>query len=259
MGVRAQVVENGSVHRLTLDAGKGNVIDRRVVDEIAEAWSSAVADARTAAVLIEGSGGHFSFGASVEEHRPEEVAAMLGRLHGLIFRLLNSPVPLLFAIRGQCLGGGLELALTGTRIFTHPSAKLGQPEVNLGVFAPAASAILPFRVGQAHADEILLSGRSLSAAEALAIGLVDDVCEADEDPAERALAWVRGALLTKSRSSLRFAVRAARRSFASEVSARITALERLYLEELMATEDAREGIQAFLEKRPPRWQRSWLA
>ena len=114
-------------------------------------------------VIVDAEGPQFSFGASVEEHLPANCAAMLAALHALLLRLLASPVPVLFAVRGQCLGGGLELALAGTLIFAAPDARFGQPEIRLGVFAPFASAVLPERIPRAAAEEMLLSGRSLTA------------------------------------------------------------------------------------------------
>ena len=100
------------------------------------------------AALIDGEGPHFSFGASVEEHLPAQCAVMLRGLHGLLVAMLEWPRPILVAVRGQCLGGGLELALAGSLIFASRDAQLGQPEIKLGVFAPAASCLLPFRVNR---------------------------------------------------------------------------------------------------------------
>jgi hypothetical protein len=88
-------------------------------------------------------GPHFSFGASVEEHLAERCAAMLAALHALVLTLAGYPVPVLVAVRGQCLGGGLEVALAGGPIFAAPDARFGQPEIKLGVFAPAASCCCP--------------------------------------------------------------------------------------------------------------------
>ena len=99
------------------------------------------------AVLLDAEGPHFSFGASVDEHMPEQCAQMLKTLHALVRQMLDSPVPILVAIRGQCLGGGLEVAAAGNLLFVAPDARLGQPEIRLGVFAPAASCLLPPRVG----------------------------------------------------------------------------------------------------------------
>jgi cyclohexa-1,5-dienecarbonyl-CoA hydratase len=204
-------------------------------------------------VLIEGDGPHFSFGASVAEHRPGRIGEMLPAFHGLFAQMLRAAVPLLAAVRGQCLGGALELAAFCQRVFAAPDARLGQPEIQLGVFAPVASLILPERIGRGGAEDLCLSGRTLDADEALRIGLVDEIAA---DPAAAALAYARRHLLPRSASSLRMAVRASRHGFASRLQRDLQELEHLYLDELMATHDAVEGIAAFVEKRPPVWSDS---
>jgi cyclohexa-1,5-dienecarbonyl-CoA hydratase len=176
---------------------------------------------------------------------------MLRGFHALLERMLALPVPVLVAVKGQCLGGGLELASAGGRIFASPDAKLGQPEIVLGVFAPAASCLLPERIGPAAAEDLLLSGRSVDAAEALRLGLVSAVAD---DPEAAALAWFDAHLATKSAASLAFAVRAARMGLVERVHAKLAALEALYLSGLMSTRDASEGLTAFLEKRQARWE-----
>src|SRR5512134_2060612 len=99
------------------------------------ALSAALATHRGSAgvrgVLLDSEGPHFSFGASVEEHLPDRCAAMLSSLHALILAMLEFPAPILVAVRGQCLGGGLEVALAGGMIFAAPDAQLGQPEMKL--------------------------------------------------------------------------------------------------------------------------------
>jgi cyclohexa-1,5-dienecarbonyl-CoA hydratase len=215
-------------------------------DEILEAagW------APVGTLLITGEGRHFSFGASVEEHRPSHVGEMLQQFHALFRDLLDSGLVALAAVRGQCLGGGLELAAFCQRLFAAPDARLGQQEIKLGLFAPVASVLLPFRVGQAVADDLLLTGRSVTAEEGLALGLVDQV---DEDPVEAALAWHRTHLGRLSSASLRHASRAARYRLRRAMLDDLAAIERHYLSDLMATRDAPEGIASFLEKREPQW------
>ena len=132
-------------------------------------------------VLLDAEGPHFSFGASVEEHLADRCAAMLASLHALVLAMLEFPAPILVAVRGQCLGGGLEVALAGSPIFAAPDAQLGQPEMKLGVFAPAASCLLPYRgSARAAAEDLLFSGRSVTATEAKALGLVEALAD---DPA----------------------------------------------------------------------------
>src|SRR3970282_983894 len=99
-------------------------------------------------------------------------------LHALLGGMLDWPRPILMGVRGQCLGGGLEFALAGNLLFAAPDAQCGQPEMKLGVFAPAASVLLPLRIGQARAEDLLYSGRSIDAPPALAWGLVNEVADA---------------------------------------------------------------------------------
>jgi cyclohexa-1,5-dienecarbonyl-CoA hydratase len=239
--------------RIRLARPKANVINEEMIEALAEAFADAHARAAPAirAVLLSAEGPHFSFGASVEEHLPETCAAMLSSLHALVLRMLECPVPVLVAVRGQCLGGGLEVALSGHLLFAAPGASLGQPEIVLGVFAPAASCLLPERVGMAAAEDLLLSGRSIDGNEALRIGLVHAVAD---DPEAAALAYFDEHLAKRSASSLSFAVRAARAGLVERVRAKLAAVEELYLTGLMRTRDATEGLTAFLEKRPAQWE-----
>jgi len=176
---------------------------------------------------------------------------MLAGLHRLVLRMVESPVPLLVAVRGQCLGGGLELALAGHLMFVTPEANLSQPEMKLGVFAPAASCLLPELVGPQRAFDLLVSGRSITGVQAAAIGIAH---EAVVDPERAALAYFEEYLKPKSASSLRFAIKAARLDYVARVREKLRAVERLYLDELMATADAVAGLEAFIAKRAPQWQ-----
>jgi cyclohexa-1,5-dienecarbonyl-CoA hydratase len=158
---------------------------------------------------------------------------------------------LLTAIRGQCLGGGLEVALAGHLIFVAPDAMLGQPEMKLGVFAPAASCLLPELIGPVHSLDLLVSGRSITGSEAAAIGIAREVAD---DPERAALTYFEEHLKPKSASSLRYAVKAARVDYIARVKDKIRNVERLYLDELMVTHDAVVGLEAFIAKRAPQWQ-----
>lgn len=245
---------DGRLLRVRLARPKANVLDAEMVAALDEAFAAATRPAQEPAlrgVLLDAEGSHFSFGASVEEHLPPKAAAMLRGFHALLLRMLELPLPLLVAVKGQCLGGGLEVASAGSLIFAGRDAKLGQPEIVLGVFAPAASCLLPERIGPAAAEDLLLSGRSVDASEALRLGLVSVVAD---DPEAAALAWFDEHLAKKSASSLAFAVTAARAALVERVRTRLAALEDLYLSGLMATRDAVEGLTAFLEKRPARWE-----
>ncbi len=242
---------DGKLLRLRLARPKANIIDAAMIAALDAACAEHLDNADLLAVLLDHEGPHFSFGASVEEHLPGQCAAMLKGLHGLIRKMVVAPVPILVAVRGQCLGGGLEVAAAGSRIYAAPGAHLGQPEIKLAVFAPAASCLLPERIGQARAEDLLTSGRSVAAEEAVAMGLVDAVAE---DPEAAALAYFDAHLASLSASSLRLAVQAARFGYGKRVGRKLDTVERLYLETLMQTGDAVEGLTAFVEKRAPEWR-----
>ena len=242
---------DGALLRLRLARPKANIIDAAMIAALAAAFAAHRENRGLLAALIDHEGPHFSFGASVEEHLPARCEQMLKELHCLLNEMLAWPRPVLMAVRGQCLGGGLEFAAAGSMIFAAPDAQLGQPEMKLGVFAPAASVLLPLRIGQVRAEDLLYSGRSIDAPTALDWGLANAV---GEDPVALALDYFAKNLSAKSAASLSLAVRAAREPFAELARARLDDVEALYLEKLMATRDANEGLQAFMAKRQPVWE-----
>ena len=241
----------GRLLRLRLSRPKANLIDAEMIAALDAALVEHLKNPSLAGVLLDAEGPHFSFGASVEEHLPAQCAAMLQGIHRLVMRLVESPVPVLVAVRGQCLGGGLEVVLAAHLVFAAPDAVLGQPEMKLGVFAPAASCLLPELVGPARAIDLLLSGRNISGTEAATMGMVGAIAA---DPERAALNYFDQHLKPKSSSSLRYAIKAARLDYAARVRAKIAAVERTYLDELMNTHDAVEGLEAFVAKRAAQWQ-----
>ena len=249
--LKVWIERDGALLRLRLARPKANIVDAAMIAALQGAFDAHRGKSGILAALLDAEGTHFSFGASVEEHLAERCAGMLASLHALLLGMLEWPVPILVAVKGQCLGGGLELAMGGSLIFAASDAKLGQPEIQLGVFAPAASCLLPPRIGQAAAEDLLISGRSVGADEALRLGLVNSV-SADAEAA--ALAYFDQHLAARSASSLACAVAAARGGYLPEVRRRIAEVERLYLDRLMQSRDANEGLAAFLAKRPPKWE-----
>jgi len=241
----------GGLLRLRLARPKANLVDAAMIAALHAALIEARGRPGLRGVLLDAEGPHFSFGASVDEHLPDRCAAMLAALHALILAMLEFPAPILVAVRGQCLGGGLEVALAGGLIFAAPDAQIGQPEMKLGVFAPAASCLLPRRVNQPAAEDLLFSGRSISGEEARGIGLVQTVAS---DPEAAALAYFEQHLANKSAAALACALAAARGDYIADVRRRLALFEELYLERLMRTHDANEGLAAFLAKRPPEWE-----
>ncbi len=249
--LRSWLEADGRLLRLRLDRPKANIVDAAMITALQAALEAHLPRRELLAVLLDAEGPHFSFGASVQEHLPASCGAMLASLHRLIMTIAGSPVPVLAAVRGQCLGGGLEVALACHLIFVAGDATLGQPEMQLGVFAPAASCLLPGLIGPQRAFDLLVSGRSISGAQAAAWGLATD---GGADPQAAALAYFEAHLAGKSGAALRQAVRAARGADVERLRQRLAEVERQYLEELMATRDAVEGLEAFLARRAPRWE-----
>jgi cyclohexa-1,5-dienecarbonyl-CoA hydratase len=242
---------DGALLRLRLARPKPNIVDAEMIAALHGALVAYRSQPQLRGVLLDAEGPHFSFGASVEEHLPAQCAAMLSSLHTLIVAMVEFPVPMLVAVRGQCLGGGMEVALAGGPIFAAPDAQFGQPEMKLGVFAPAASVLLHYRVNQPAAEDLLVSGRSIGAEAARAIGLVHTVAD---DPEIAALAYFHAHLADKSAAALACAMAAARGAMIRDVRQRLAEVEELYLDRLMKTRDANEGLLAFMAKRKPQWE-----
>ena len=250
--LRTSLEHDGTVLRLLLDAPKANVLDSAMMAAIGAALAAQSDNHRLKLVLFEGQGDHFSFGASVAEHVRDQVAGMLRRFHTLAVQLCEFPAVTAALVRGECLGGGFELALCCDWIVAERGARFALPEISLGVFPPAGAALLPRRVPGGRAADWILTGRRVEANEAHAAGLVRALAEKGEG--EAALqALVQTDILPRSAAALRCAVRAARHVLLRDLPADLLALEQRYLRELMATRDANEGITAFLEKRAPRF------
>ncbi len=248
--IRLELSHDGRVANVTLAAPKANILDCAMIAELDAAFTQC-AGVHLNAIVIGAEGPHFSFGASVQEHMPEHISGTLSALHGLLRNIANIPVPVIAAVTGQCLGGGFELALACDLILAEEGAQFACPEIKLGVFAPAASALLPVRIGQAAAAKLLITGQPLTAAEAANSGLVARVFASNlRDVVPK---WLETNILACSPSSLGFACRAARLGVRRALDEDLPWLEKLYLRELMSTPDAVEGIRAFLERRPPHW------
>ena len=249
--LKVWIERDGALLRLRLARPKANLVDAAMIAALGDALAEARGRTGLRGVLLDAQGPHFSFGASVEEHLPGRCEAMLASLHALLLTMLEFPVPILVVVRGQCLGGGLELAIAGGPIFAAPEAQLGQPEMKLGVFAPAASCLLPYRVNRPAAEDLLFSGRSVNGEEGRAMGLVQAL---SPDPEAAALSYFDAHLAPRSAAALACALAAARAPLVADVRRRFAEVEHLYLGTLMKTHDANEGLAAFLAKRPPQWE-----
>ena len=218
-----------------------------------DGWESVRHEPDLAAVLLAAKGRAFSAGVDVRDHLPDRGAEMLHEFHRACRLLLEIEVPLVAAVHGAALGGGCELTLVCDLVVASPAATFGFPEIKLGVFPPLAAAALPRMIPPALAGDLLLTGRVLGAEEALRAGLVSRV--AADDGFDTAVEKLLAELQALSASSLRLAKRALRFSRVRPTPEEIEASERFYVQRLMNTPDAIEGLRAFLEKRPPVWGR----
>lgn len=232
---------------------KGNVITDEMVGQLRQALEDLSQSTSLRLLMIEGEGRDFSFGANIPEHAPGAIDTSLPLFHSLILDLLAMPVPTAAVVRGRCLGGGFEIALACDFIFASEDATFALPEIKLGVFAPVATVLLPRRVGLAPATSALLTGDSRTAAEWKSLGLIALTAPA-AGLNQEIDAWFNRTLSQHSAEALRFAVRALRGGITEAAARELPEIEQLYLKEVMRSRDAREGIDAFLEKRLPRWR-----
>jgi cyclohexa-1,5-dienecarbonyl-CoA hydratase len=245
---------DGQMVEIALGPAPANIVTGQLMAELSAELARYGTDetAGVKAIVISGEGKNFSYGASVEEHRTELIKDILPRFHRLIGAILECPVTTIAKVRGLCLGGGFEVAIACSMVFADEEATLGVPEIQLGVFPPVAALLLPFITNQSAASEIVLSGEQFSAADMNWFGVVGRVSEGDLD--EAVDEFVEKNLIEKSALSLRFANRVTKRGIIEHYRSNIAAVERLYIDDLMATADANEGIASFLEKRKPEWR-----
>ena len=251
---RIQVSVDPPTGQITLSHPPQNVIDIPMMEELASALSELESRAEISTMVFSGSAKAFSAGVEVAAHQPETVREMLTKFHSVVRALVNSKRVTMAVVRGNCLGGGAELAMVCDIVLTARDARWGFPEIKLACFPPVAVAALAALVGQKRAAELVLTGRQISGAEAAAIGLANVACDDSELPA---LLKDKLEQLSKlSPAALAVTKKAAYAWDAMHFEKGLARAEQIYLDELMKTEDAQEGIRAWLEKREPKWNRS---
>lgn len=249
-GHRVEVQDR--IATLVLDRPPLNVLDIASCRALTETVHGLAGLDSVGVLVIAGDGKAFCAGVDVGEHRPETVADMIRVFHALCRALREFPRPTIARIHGPALGGGCEVALCCDLTIAAESARLGLPEIQLGVFPPMAAVLLPRLAGRRAAAQAILWGEAMPAAEALRLGLVNEAVPDDRLDARVGERARRAASL--SGAALRMARKALRRGAYGTVDEALRAVEEIYLKELMTTEDAQEGLQAFLEKRSPVWR-----
>lgn len=240
------------VARITLHHDPVNVIDLPMMDELTAALDEIEERADIAVVVLAASGKAFSVGVDVAAHTPDKIQEMLSKFHGVILKLVGTKKVTIAAVHGHCLGGGAELAMVCDLVYTSENATWGFPEIKLGCYPPVAATALAALVGQKHAADLVLTGRTITGTEAANIGLANRAL-----PDEQVAAAVQESadnLLQLSPASLAVTKKAIYAWNSMHFDKGLARAEQIYLEELMKTEDAQEGINAFVEKRKPVWK-----
>ncbi|GAB4303818.1 MAG: enoyl-CoA hydratase [Myxococcota bacterium] len=253
--IKVEELFSGGGVQITLASPPANIITAAVMKEISAALAEEEKNKGRKLVIFSGEGKHFSFGASVEEHKPELVNDMLPVFHKMVGDVIACGIPTLARVTGLCLGGGFELALACNFIFADETTKMGVPEIQLAVFPPVACILLPLKCGDGATPHITLTGGQFTAKELREKGVVNLVAETGKLD-ETIAAFYEKEFKPKSASSLRIAKKASVLRFLAEYNKYIGELESLYLKELMSSNDAKEGIAAFIEKRQPNWKNS---
>jgi cyclohexa-1,5-dienecarbonyl-CoA hydratase len=248
---RLTVEVRGSVARISLHSPLLNVIDIAMMEELGGALAEAEARPDVSVILLSGEGKGFSAGVDVAAHTPDKVNEMLTKFHGVVRALVNSKKVTIAAVHGHCLGGGAELAMVCDMVYTTSSAQWGFPEIKLGCYPPVACTALAALVGQKRAAELILTGRTISGAEAAEIGLANRAV-ADEQLADVVDRTIKE-LAALSPAALSVTKKAIYTWGAMHFDKGLARAEKIYFEELMKTADAQEGIQAFMDNRCPNW------
>ena len=237
---------------ITLNQPPLNVLHIPMLAELNTLLEAVLGDGSLAALVFRAGGKAFSAGADVSDHTAEKVGEMIEQFHGVFRKLASTDSLTIAAVNGAALGGGCELATFCDIVLASDRAKFGQPEVQVGVLPPVAACVFPPQIGLKKAIELNAIGRTIDAHEAHRIGLVNHVYPADEF--EDSVAGYLQDIRKLSRPVVRTAKRATAMVDRERILSHLERVEKLYLDELMKLSDAHEGLAAFMEKRPPKWQ-----
>ena len=228
-----------------------NILEIPTMNQLQHALRELEGRGDISTLVFEGDGRAFSAGVDIKAHVPERIHEMLTTFHALILAIVGSRKVTIAAVQGACLGGGAELAAVCDIVYTARDATWGFPEIKLGCYPPVATVALPALIGQKRASELIFTGRQISGEEAVAIGLANRSARAEG--LEELLQTTLEELTQMSPTALAHAKKSMYAWDAVHFDKGLARAEKIYLEELVSTEDAREGIIAFLEKRPAKW------
>jgi len=237
---------------LTLNRPPVNILNIAMMEEINDVLEKWRVEKDLKLVLFNAKGKCFSAGVDVGEHMGDLAPKMIEAFHGMFRRMDTLGVPTVASVYGSCLGGGCELAVFCDLVLASQTAKLGQPEIQVGVFPPIAAQIMPRIIGRKAAADLIFSGRIIAADEARQMGLINKVVP--DEALESATTEFVKPYLKLSAEVLRKTKKAFMAGLMDDLEPSLKIIEDIYLKELMTTGDAQEGLKAFLEKRKPEWK-----
>ncbi|MGO8987857.1 MAG: enoyl-CoA hydratase/isomerase family protein [bacterium] len=242
------------VATLTLNRPPLNVLNIEMMEEINTCFESLLKEKALKLLVIQAAGKAFSAGVDVGEHLGDLVYKMIDVFHRM-FRLMDAlRIPSISVVNGSALGGGCELAVYCDMVMATERAKFGQPEIQVGVFPPIAALAFPRMMGRKKALELILSGDVIGAQEALALGMINKIVS-EASLAEEVSRFVER-FKKLSGIVLKLTKEATLAGLNDDSEKGLQAIEKIYLERLMKTNDAIEGLKAFLDKRRPAWKDS---
>jgi cyclohexa-1,5-dienecarbonyl-CoA hydratase len=248
--IRTEMAEG--IGTITLNRPPVNILNIEMMEEVNQALRGFKGEKGLKVLVFQAEGKAFSAGVDVGEHLGDTVKEMVEAFHGM-FRLMDElQAPSVAVVNGSALGGGCELALYCDMVLATERSTFGQPEIMVGVFPPIAALIFPRIIGRKKAMELILSGKTIGARDALEMGLINKIIS--EDSLEEETRQFVDEIARHSAVVLRLTKKAATEGLCDDVEEGLRRIERIYLEELMRTEDATEGLRAFLEKRKPVWK-----
>lgn len=251
-GSRLAVDHHGALARIVFTHPPLNVFDFPMMDELLAALQQLEQQREISTVILSGGERGFSAGVDVAVHTPDQIQTMFQKFHGLILALTRFPKITIAEVHGVCLGGGAELAMVSDMCFTTEKAKWGFPEITLGCYPPVACTALAALVGQKRAANLIFTGRTFSGEEAAQWGLANEAHP--EGELEEVIQGTLDYLFKLSPAALALAKKAFYAWDSIHLDKGLARAEKIYIEELIESEDAKEGIQAWLEKRKPQWK-----
>ena len=228
------------------------MLDIKMMEEINSALEDLRDDTKLKVVIFKSEGKAFSAGVDVADHTQDKVEAMIGTFHKIFENMKNIKAPIVALVHGAALGGGCELAVFCDIVLASDRSKFGQPEIKVGVFGPIAAITFPRFMNLKKALELNLTGDTISASEAQDLGLVNAVFPWDnfQEEAQKVI----DKLTANSSVVLQLTKEAILEAYGKDYDTAISKVENIYLNKLMKTHDANEGLTAFMEKRKPNWK-----